>query len=286
MAERMIKALLIDDDQDDTLIIQENFKEINNFKLDCSDTLTKGMNFIKNQNNVDVVLLDLNLPDSSGLDTVIKIKKEFPMLPIVALTGLDDEAFSISVVQAGAQDYLVKGNVTPVLLSHTIRYAIERQSLLIELEKTRQQKQRAREFSSLERLTLDHETTITGKIYGLVPLKESAPDLFEEFVNHYRELMNMALEQRAFLMEDTLTSELRTMGEQLGFIKASARDVVEIHTIALKKNSQNAPLLKAQAYIEEGHFMMLELMGNLVMYYRKYYPGNTLLDEEVRKSNG
>lgn len=286
MAERMIKTLLIDDDQDDTLIIQEDFEKINNFKLDCVDTLAKGMNFIKSQNNIDVVLLDLNLPDSTGLDTVIKIKKEFPMLPIIALTGLDDEILSISVVQAGAQDYLVKGNVTSILLSHSIRYAIERQSLLIELERTRQQKQRARELSSLERLTQDPGTTITGKMYGLVSLNENAPDLFDEFVNRYRELMNMALEQRAFQMEDKLTIELRTMGDQLGFIKASARDVVEIHSVALKKNSQNAPLLKVQAYIEEGHFMMLELMGNLVMYYRKYYPGNTLIDEEVRNSNG
>jgi len=285
MAEKITKVLLIDDDPDDRLIIREDFKEISHkgFSLDCAETLTKGIQSIKAKNDIDVVLLDLNLPDSTGLDTVLKIKKEFSMLPIIVLTGLDDEDFSVSIVQAGAQDYLVKGQVSAALLSHSIRYAIERQSLLVELENTRQRKQREKEMSSLERLSESSNTTLTGKIYGLISLNENAPGLFSEFVGRYCELMNLALEQRAFHMEDKLTAELQTMGEKLGFVKAGARDVVEIHTLALKKNSKKVPLVKVQAYIEEGHFMLVELMGNLVTYYRKYYSGNAT--EEIRRNN-
>jgi len=74
----------------------------------------------------DVVLLDLGLPDSQGADTVTRLRQSQPGVPVVVLTGLDDEAVGISAVQSGAQDYLVKGSLTPSALGRSIRYAIER----------------------------------------------------------------------------------------------------------------------------------------------------------------
>ncbi len=75
----------------------------------------------------DVILLDLSLPDSQGLETFVKIHSQTPTIPIVVLTGLDDEALVLNAMQAGAQDYLVKGQVNGDLLTRTMRYAIERQ---------------------------------------------------------------------------------------------------------------------------------------------------------------
>ncbi|AHG89454.1 ATP-binding region ATPase domain protein [Gemmatirosa kalamazoonensis] len=79
---------------------------------------------------VDVVLLDLSLPDARGLDTVARVRDAAPHLPIVVLTGLDDEALAVRAVQAGAQDYLVKGAVTGRGMWRAVRHARERQRLV------------------------------------------------------------------------------------------------------------------------------------------------------------
>jgi diguanylate cyclase (GGDEF)-like protein len=75
---------------------------------------------------IDVVLLDLGLPDSVGLDTFTTVNTQAPQVPILVLTGLDDEALAVQVVQQGAQDYLVKGQADGDSLARAIRYAIER----------------------------------------------------------------------------------------------------------------------------------------------------------------
>ncbi len=72
------------------------------------------------------MLLDLGLPDSQGADTVTRLRQSQPGVPVVVLTGLDDEAVGISAMQLGAQDYLVKGSLVPSVLGRSIRYAIER----------------------------------------------------------------------------------------------------------------------------------------------------------------
>jgi signal transduction histidine kinase len=79
---------------------------------------------------IDVILLDLSLPDAHGLETVARVRQAAPELPIVVLTGLDDEALAMQAVQAGAQDYLVKGAVTDRGVRRAIRHARERQRLL------------------------------------------------------------------------------------------------------------------------------------------------------------
>ncbi len=84
--------------------------------------------------NPDVILLDLGLPDSAGLDTFVAIHDRSPGTPIVVITGLDDESLGVHAVQRGAQDYLLKIQLNLPMLTRSIRYAIERQRLLTELK--------------------------------------------------------------------------------------------------------------------------------------------------------
>lgn len=83
---------------------------------------------------VDVVLLDLNLPDSRGLDTVQDVRAVSPDAAVVVLTGVDDSDLGLTALQVGVQDFLVKRELGPDLLDRSIRYAHERQRLLLELE--------------------------------------------------------------------------------------------------------------------------------------------------------
>lgn len=84
----------------------------------------------------DIILLDLNLPDSSGIDTVTRCRSLVPRTPIVVLTGHDDMDFSLKVLEAGAQDYLVKGKLEGDSLIRAMRYAIERHQLECRLQRS------------------------------------------------------------------------------------------------------------------------------------------------------
>lgn len=269
---KSIFVLLVEDDPDDVLLIREEISKlgISALSLKNVDYLAKGLDFLA-EHEVDVVLLDLNLPDSTGLETVVRVKREHPTVPVVVLTGLDDEAFSIEVVQAGAQDYLVKGDVTLPLLVHSMRYAIERQRLLEELEIARQREYEARELASIEQISRSSQTTVTEQTFGVLSLRESSPEFFDTLVQHFEQILDQALEQRVIRVEYHIEYELRNMAEQLGSVKASPRDVIDIYLRALKTLSHGAKPQKAQAYTEEGRFLVLELMGDLVSFYRRYF---------------
>ena len=130
MTSRQIHALLIEDDPDDILLLKESLADISmgKIKLDYVDRLSRGLIQLSGQ-SYDVILLDLNLPDSRGLDTLNTIIKRFPKIPVVVLSGLADDAITVEAVRRGAQDYLVKGEISGPLVMRVVRYAIERKQV-------------------------------------------------------------------------------------------------------------------------------------------------------------
>ncbi len=130
MPSQQIRALLIEDDPDDVLLLKDCLAEIGmgKIKLDTTDRLSRGLIQLSGQ-TYDVILLDLNLPDSRGLDTLNTTVKRYPKIPVVVMSGLADDAITIEAVRRGAQDYLVKGEVSGPLLMRVIRYAIERKQV-------------------------------------------------------------------------------------------------------------------------------------------------------------
>ncbi|MBI2191244.1 MAG: diguanylate cyclase response regulator [Planctomycetes bacterium] len=125
-----LKVLLIEDNPGDVFLLRDILGEEGNaqFNLVEVDRLADAHELLEGQ-LFDVVLLDLSLPDSRGLETLARVHEAAPQLPIVVLTALDDESQAIQAVQWGAQDYLVKGQVNRPLLHRALRYAIERNRL-------------------------------------------------------------------------------------------------------------------------------------------------------------
>jgi len=140
MDKEEIHILLIEDNSGDARLIEEMLAESSStkFSLKHSFSLSDGLIFLS-ENTHDVILLDLGLPDSSGLDSVNEITKLSPMVPIVMLTGLDDEKTAVSALQFGVQDYLVKGRIDSDLLARSIRHAIERKQIEEELRRHREE---------------------------------------------------------------------------------------------------------------------------------------------------
>ncbi len=134
MDNELIRLLLIEDNPGDARLVQEALSEARgvSFRVFSADRLTTGLQLLSEQ-TVDVLLLDLGLPDSQGLDTVITAHARFPDLPIVVFSGLDDETTALESLKCGAQDYLLKGTLHSAMLSRVLRYAIERQRLKTEL---------------------------------------------------------------------------------------------------------------------------------------------------------
>jgi DNA-binding response OmpR family regulator len=133
MDEHRATVLLIEDNPGDARLIEVMLGDVHGmpFHLECADRLQAGLQRL-DQGGVDMVLLDLGLPDSSGLDTVKRTHAHAPDVPIIVLTGHDDEVLGVNSVWMGAQDYLVKGAVDSTLLGRAIRYAIGRQKLQAE----------------------------------------------------------------------------------------------------------------------------------------------------------
>jgi PAS domain S-box-containing protein len=121
------RVLLIEDNPGDARLMREYLSDPAGalFELEHVGTLSQGLERLA-QGGIDLVLLDLSLPDSPMPDTFKRAHAAAPEVPIIVMSGLDDERFAMQTVQEGAQDYLVKAQVEPRLLVHAMRYAIER----------------------------------------------------------------------------------------------------------------------------------------------------------------
>jgi signal transduction histidine kinase len=133
---RPIKVLLIEDNEDHATFLRELLTdpETAQFELHLAEDLAKGIERLK-VGGIQLVLLDLSLPDSNGLDTFVRVIEAAPDIPIIVLSGFNDVALAIETVQLGAQDYLVKGHVDNHLLVRSMRYSLERKRAQLQLKR-------------------------------------------------------------------------------------------------------------------------------------------------------
>jgi len=127
MAKPILHVLIIEDNPGDVRLISEYLQEdaATQYKLGSAGLLSAGLDYVK-QSRPDIILLDLSLPDSQGFDTIVRLIDREPLIPIIVLTGFSDDAFALRAVKAGAQDYLIKGQISSELLRRVIRYSIQR----------------------------------------------------------------------------------------------------------------------------------------------------------------
>src|SRR6185436_146482 len=126
MATAPPRVLVVEDNEDDAFLVQRALDASRRpFTRERASRLVAALNRLA-RGGIDVVLLDLALPDAKGFDAVQRIGAEYPFVPVVVLTGLEDEEVGLKAVQVGAQDYLVKGSLDPRVLDRSLRYAIER----------------------------------------------------------------------------------------------------------------------------------------------------------------
>ena len=151
---RPISLLLIEDDRADAVLVEELIADAD---ADIQVIWAPSIGSAEQElllTRPDCILVDLNLPDATGMDAVARIAGRDATLPIVVLTGLDDEHFGVTAVASGAQDYLVKGHVEPDTLHRSLLYAIERKRSELTAVDLYTSQLRAQENARLERALL------------------------------------------------------------------------------------------------------------------------------------
>ena len=134
MQEKPVKVLVVEDSPTDALLLREALTDERSmqFQTAHAETLSDALRCLQ-EKNFDLILLDLGLPDSQGLETFARMHDQAPQVPIIVLTGLDDDTLAIQAVKEGAQDFLTKGRVDRYWLVRNIRHALERHQMYLEV---------------------------------------------------------------------------------------------------------------------------------------------------------
>lgn len=146
-ATEALRVLLVEDDPTDRLLAEEALARYSSMRLHCTPRLAEALEVLA-ESTFDVVLLDLGLPDSQGLETLRRLRHAHPLVAVVVLTGRDDEELAVKTLQEGAQDYLLKGFADFGLLRRAIRYSIERKRTQREMRHRAEMAEMAAEITS------------------------------------------------------------------------------------------------------------------------------------------
>jgi DNA-binding NarL/FixJ family response regulator len=154
--------LLLEDNEADACFVMEMLQKADDpqlWQITRAQRLSTALELLS-QTQFEVVLLDLSLPDSQGLDTLIRVREVALNSPIIVLTGINDRQISLQALGHGAQDYLVKGKITAAILTRVIRYAIERGRILQQLQAEVAERQRSEQTL---RLIVEGTASVTGE---------------------------------------------------------------------------------------------------------------------------
>lgn len=281
-ARPVLRVLLVEDSPSDHEIVRDLLTADDRleFALAHATRLDEALALMR-ETAFDAVLLDLGLPDSQGVDTFARLHAAAPEVPILVLTASDDAETGASTIRGGAEEYLLKQQAQSTLLSNAVRYTVLRAGVRHERALQVQREERTREMQDMDRLTQAPATTVSARVYSGSPLRENGPGEFNAAVAEYGDLVSAALDRRIHGGEGGGSERLRELGLQIGFMRGGPRDVVEIHTTALRRLTTDTTATKARALMEEGRLMLLELMGNLTSYYRSYYTATTKLGPKI-----
>lgn len=247
-AEQPLRILLLEDNPGDARLIQELLKETaeNLFLVQNVTTFAQAVEVLASS-PFDVLLLDLTLPDSSGLETYRSVRSRFPEIPIIIFSGNTDETTAITAVREGAQDYLVKGQIDGPALVRCIRYGIERKEFEKKIDQMRSQHQHSAKMAALGEMAggVAHEiNTPLGAILLTVSSLRTMIQPLAEAENNKETMLQMV-----DLVEQT-THRIATIVKSLR---------------AFSKDSSDTPFMDAevQSLVESAISLCSEKFGHL-----------------------
>jgi signal transduction histidine kinase len=284
-----VKVLLFEDNDLDAEVLKDMLdnaladgqsrdkKQLAPFHLQRVVRLLDGLEHLA-AGNVDLILLDLCLPDSQGLDTFRRVHRQAPKAPLIVLTGHDDQETAIKTMQEGAQDYLVKGRIDAHLLVHAMRYAVERKRAEETIRRAKEEAERASHAKGQFLSRMSHELrTPLNAILGFAQLLESDTRLtdresVDQILKAGRHLLDLINEVLEFSRLET--GRLAIPLEPVG-VAAAVREVLDfIRPLAVSRKvsliGEDAlnPAQHVQANRQRLKQVLLNLLSNAVKYNR------------------
>lgn len=256
-------VLLVEDNPADAGIVQELLAEAgssHHYKVLQVARVSEAVEKLEHI-KTDVILLDLRLPDASGVQTVSEVRKASRETPIVVLTGVDDEELAMSCLDAGAQDYLSKGEIGTKALRRAIGYAITR----IREAQVRELQQLLHSYRALSSST--SATSVTSTLAGSGALRDRRPAVFQDLVREYLSLLDPYLDHLV-TKNDKPRQKMEIVVTRLGELTGGPRDLLDIHVAALDKTIRGDTSERERSFAVEGRLLALEMMGILVDFYR------------------
>jgi signal transduction histidine kinase len=232
--EQHYHVLLVEDSPSDAFLVEDALGQVGVVRFDLEQvTRISEAKEILGRKRFDVILLDLNLPDAEGVDTLLKIRDMANSVPIVVFTGVDSEAVGFRLIQEGAQDYVIKGQFQGNLLVRSIRYAIERKRIEEALKEADRRKD---EFLAM----LSHELR-----NPLAPIRNAVevlkqPNVTPFHVDWARGIIDRQLSQLTRLVDDLLDISRLTCGKV-----TLKRESLELTTPVLQAVEASRPLIEA-----------------------------------------
>jgi signal transduction histidine kinase len=272
MSCQSTKLLLVEDNPGDAGLVRLALEEASgpewNFDLLRVERLSEAVEALK-QRSFDLVLLDLSLPDAHGFDTVVRMRNAAPMLPIVIMTGLDDQALAIEAMRKGAQDYLVKGRVDSAWLARAVRYAIERKRTETQINRQLQRQTVLNEINQAITSTLDLQAVmdiLLDKIAQVFPRLATMVRLLDA---EKKNLMGIAFRNLDY-------SNWQNTGSPAAASLSTA--VVAAKTALLIRDVQNDPRVGRPEFLRQNNFISYlglplvvkeEIVGVLAFFARE-----------------
>jgi len=266
MTEQNIKVLLVEDNEEHAQLLERLLVESNNpvFQVMQFSALRPALDAVE-MPGFDLVLLDLSLPDSDGLETFLRMQNRAQDLPIVVLTGLDDEALAVETVQRGAQDYLVKGRVDDRILVRSLLYALERKRAQYELKRAR---------DDLERRVVDRTAELVSaneKLQKEIGERKRAENALLESNRQLADALEKLRETQEHVIQRERLHALGRMASGIAhdFNNALA-PILGFSELLLRRPEALANMERARGYVEMIH-TAAEDSAKIVARLREFY---------------
>jgi signal transduction histidine kinase len=234
-SNKILNILLIEDSESDALLLRQNIALTGkSVSFRTAGTLAEAFGLLQ-ADSPDVVLLDLSLPDSSGLDTVKKIRQEFPNLPFVVLTGMEDDSVGVRAVRMGAGDYLIKGQADGRAVLRAIRHSIERKAIEKALHFSQQE---LRSINLTLELRVKERTSqlenLVSVLHKEIAVRKEVEKQLMEYQKKLRQLSSeiMFIEERerrqvAMQLHDSIGQLLSFSKKELGVLVLNAPESIK-----------------------------------------------------------
>lgn len=266
-----LDVLLVEDDPDIGALLRAIFEENPDYAANLTEvgTLAETLDLLE-QRSFDAIVLDLGLPDSDGLRTARQVTDVVtPPVAVVVFTAQRDQSLASQTLELGVQDYVVKEDISPALATRVVAHGVARARMAHELQQARRGQERERELRRMERLAGQSTTTVSAAMLGSESVAQRLGDRYEdELVAEYSRILRRSLDEQAFRVEGTVDTDVRSLASVLGYLGASPRDVVELHSTCLRRLVHDDDSIAASAMVEEARVVVLQLMGRLAAWYR------------------